>query len=289
MRKLIAFVLFLILVFSFVGLVLAEEENFVSNESEDLVLDSENNDSVAAISSVKRYDRNIYITNVTKNVDAATIYCEKKGYSATTRVDTTGKEYRVCVFPDGKECLSLEFLRGKCGAEYAKVDDVGPIGAIVVGLNQKLKEKNCDEGCQLRIGESKITIKDIDGMRRSVDSEGINANTELDLTVDEIEGKMVLRAYLSNGRWALVKYLPDRASEKASDVLGEKCAERNCTIELKEIKVSKKDRLAYEIKTHKEVKIARVMKRNMAITAQVDAESGQLIAVKKPWWAFLAN
>src|SRR3989338_2933786 len=117
----------------------------------------------------------------------------------------------------------------------------------------------------------------------------INARTGLNLTAADINSKTILRAYLSNGRHAYIKYMPDHASARALEVLRAKCVERNCTVELKEVGSGNKTRLAYEVKTEKDSQILLLFKNKMLVRAQVDAETGEIISVKKPWWAFLAK
>jgi len=290
MRKLIVLVTFFVFMFGLLGTVLADGENATSDENESaLSYSGENNSNLLVLSSGKNYNKNITVTNVTKNPNAASLYCEKKGYSSETREDTTGKEYNVCVFPDGKECNELEFLREKCGREYVNVKEGELVKSVVAGTNLKLREGKCGEGCSFKMGSSNVMINELSGGKMGIAAEDVSAATGLNLTVEEIDGKIMLRAYLSNGRWALVKYLPDKASDKAAETLGEKCAERNCTLELKEVKVGGKEKLAYEVKTSRDAKTLMFIKSKLPLTAQVDAESGQVISVKKPWWAFLAR
>jgi hypothetical protein len=70
-----------------------------------------------------------------------------------------------------------------------------------------------------------------------------------------------------------------------------KCEERNCTIELKEVAIGKSNetKLAYEIKTEKSSKVLLLFRKKMPLIAQVDAETGEVISVKKPRWAFIAR
>ncbi|MBN2147639.1 MAG: DUF333 domain-containing protein [Anaerolineales bacterium] len=46
----------------------------------------------------------------------ASVYCQGLGYTEETRENDAG-QYGVCIFPDGSECDSWEFLAGKCGQE----------------------------------------------------------------------------------------------------------------------------------------------------------------------------
>lgn len=103
---------------------------------------------------------------------------------------------------------------------------------------------------------------------------------------------------LSNGRKAEIKIMPETASETAIARLGE----LNFTIELKEVGkgtpgtdcIGKtdcldNDRLVYELTGKKEGKFLGIFKIMASEKVQVDAETGVVVSVKKPWWAFLAT
>ncbi|MDD5740964.1 MAG: PepSY domain-containing protein [Candidatus Nanoarchaeia archaeon] len=94
---------------------------------------------------------------------------------------------------------------------------------------------------------------------------------------------------LSNGRKAEIKIMPDTASETAIERLGE----LNFTIELKEVGANitkpSSPKLVYELTADKEGKMVGLFKIKGKIITQVDAETGDIISVKKPWWSFLAG
>ena len=46
----------------------------------------------------------------------ASVYCHGLGYVEETRENDEGS-YGVCIFPDGTECDSWDFLAGRCGQE----------------------------------------------------------------------------------------------------------------------------------------------------------------------------
>jgi uncharacterized protein len=46
----------------------------------------------------------------------ASVYCQGLGYQEETRTNDSG-QYGVCIFPDGSECDSWDFLAGRCGAD----------------------------------------------------------------------------------------------------------------------------------------------------------------------------
>ena len=126
----------------------------------------------------------------------------------------------------------------------------------------------------------------------------IIAYTELNITWEQIQEKIhnktqnrtKIHVNLSNGRWAEIKIMPDTASETALSRLRLKvCNEsNNCTIVLKEVGQREQIKAAYELQAERHAKLLGFFRLKMQVKAQVDAETGELIRVKKPWWAFLA-
>jgi len=85
----------------------------------------------------------------------------------------------------------------------------------------------------------------------------------------------------SSGTEKEIKIMPETASETAKQRLGD----LGFTISLKE--VGKKP--TYQLDTEKPVKILGFMKTNAKISAEIDAETGEMTSIKKPWWSFLAS
>lgn len=75
-----------------------------------------------------------------------------------------------------------------------------------------------------------------------------------------------------------VKILPEEASSKATAVT------EVGAIELKE----ESQQPIYSVKGTKQAKLLFVIPVSMQIETKVNAESGNVISVKKPWWSFLA-
>jgi len=128
-----------------------------------------------------------------------------------------------------------------------------------------------------------------EGNQVRLQSEGVEANSNMIMTREQAQDKTKLMVHLSNGMNSEVKIMPNTASETALARLGAKCEDRNCTIELKEVGTGNQTRAAYEIKTQKQSKILGLFQAKMQVQAQVDAENGEVIQTKKPWWAFLAT
>ena len=135
-----------------------------------------------------------------------------------------------------------------------------------------------------------ITVREFNNDKKELIVGRINAKYRINITADEFDGNITaLRTRLSNGKNASVKIMPDMASEVALTRLRAKCLERNCSVELKEVGNGGRARLAYEVKTEKDSRVLFLFKKNMMVSARVDAETGQVIEVRKPWWAFLAR
>jgi hypothetical protein len=125
----------------------------------------------------------------------------------------------------------------------------------------------------------------------SIQGDGeFEAESELELEEEIENNKSKIRAKLSNGRRALIKIMPNTASEKALARLRLKvCSEdNNCTIELKEVGKGNETRATYEIQRQRHFRILGLFRKKALAKAQIDAETGEIISIKKPWWAFLA-
>ncbi len=117
---------------------------------------------------------------------------------------------------------------------------------------------------------------------------------QMDVDTDSLEvkeerdsnNKSALKATLSNGRKAEIKIMPETASARAIERLGQ----LNFSIQLKEVgKNSTDTTAAYELQAERHYKILGLFQAKAQVKADVDAETGEVIQVKKPWWAFLAT
>lgn len=120
----------------------------------------------------------------------------------------------------------------------------------------------------------------------------VSAHTTLDITEEFDENNNTLLVFKSsNGKNRIIKIMPDTASERALERLRLKvCSEENnCTIELKEVPVKKALKLVYELQVQKHYRLFGLFEAKAQNKVQVDAENGEIIQEKKPWWAFLAS
>ena len=143
-------------------------------------------------------------------------------------------------------------------------------------------------GTYMNQAGKQMQVKAGEGNEVKLQSGNAEAKTIMAMTQEQIQNRTKLRVKLSNGVKSEIKVMPDTASETALARLGAKC-EGECTIELKEVGNGEQVKAAYEIKTQKQARILGLFKTQMQVQAQVNAETGEVIQAKKPWWAFLAS
>ncbi len=158
---------------------------------------------------------------------------------------------------------------------------------------------NVGEGqkIQLQAGEhlgedgQKMMIKTEANNQVRLEVGGGSAKSSMKIDQETTNGKTKLTTQLSNGQNAEIKVMPDVASDVALKRLGLKtCSEENgCSIELKEVGAGDGAKLAYEVRTQRQSKFLGLFGAKMQVQAQVDAETGEVLNVNKPWWAFLAT
>jgi hypothetical protein len=162
-----------------------------------------------------------------------------------------------------------------------------------IQTNIELREENRE---RVRDGNYSIDGKTLrverqDEMRTRLQSDSTYAESELEIEEKTNNSKRILQARLSNGRNAEIKIMPDTASQTALARLRLKvCStENNCTIELKEVGQLNQTRLAYELRAEKQSKVFGLFRARMQVQSQIDAENGEVIQEKRPWWSFLAT
>ena len=124
-----------------------------------------------------------------------------------------------------------------------------------------------------------------------IHSGDVFADCDCNLTQEMVQNQTKLKVHLSNGRNAEIKVMPDVASGTALARLRLKvCSEENnCTIELKEVGKEEGVMAAYEVQVQRHFRVLGFFKTRAQVGAQVSAETGEVVSVKKPWWAFLAS
>jgi len=168
---------------------------------------------------------------------------------------------------------------------------------------QKRDESECLEGCKCvgavmschtETGKIMTITAGRSGNTIVITIDKTEVETELEIEAendtDGEKNNTKLKAKMSNGQIKEIKIMPDAASKKALQRLRLKnCVEEEgCTLELKEVGSGKDKQLAYELQAERHSRILWMFRKKMEVKAQIDAETGELIRVKKPWWAFLA-
>ena len=138
------------------------------------------------------------------------------------------------------------------------------------------------EGEEIRVSETAQN-------RIKLKAEEVEAETELEIESEQENNKTKLKVKLSNGKYSEVKIMPNTASERALERLRLKVCleENNCKLIIKEVGKGEQTRLAYELQAEKQGRFLGLFKMKMKVQSQIDAENGEIIKAKKPWWAFL--
>ena len=133
-------------------------------------------------------------------------------------------------------------------------------------------------------------IRDSGKQSFEIHSGKVSARSDMNLSIDTsygLEGN-ILRAKLSNDRNLALKIMPDRALQIALALRsGEECGE--CKVELKEEVIEGRNRAVYVIENNEMARLLFLFDRKIKVSSFVDAENGELIGVRRPWWSFLSR
>lgn len=140
------------------------------------------------------------------------------------------------------------------------------------------------ERIQLQSGETLRIGGNQNRMMLQVNNRSAECYEGCNLTQEE-DG---IHATMSNGRDAEIKVMPNVASEVALERLRLNMCD-NCTLQLKEVGEGNQTRMTYEMKAQKRARVLGIFGSNMKVEASVDAETGEVVRSRKPWWAFLAS
>lgn len=92
---------------------------------------------------------------------------------------------------------------------------------------------------------------------------------------------------MSNKKKAEIKIMPNTAAKRALERLRLKNCNQSsgCTIELKEVGKGNLTKMTYEMRRETRAKVLGLFKTKVNVEAEIDAETGEIIRTKKPWWA----
>ena len=196
--------------------------------------------------------------------------------------DNLLKEYMKCHedFKKNNE-TSLEDRQREYQSCIAEKDaDFGGCEKYAEEINESVMEMNSngypfDRVCKLKFDISKkIMVNEIVK----------NESDEKNKFCESIEDNKCYKN-LSNGRKAEIKIMPWTASERAIERLGQ----LNFTVQLKEVGKGDEAKAIYELSGEKQGRFLGLFKIKGEVKAEIDAETGEFIKVKKPWWAFLTS
>ena len=158
------------------------------------------------------------------------------------------------------------------------------------GIGQEIRNR-VRAGIYTNENGEEIRVSEMAQNKLRLNVNNISADCNCEMEEEKIQNKTRLKTKLSNGKYFEIKIMPDTASEKALERLRIKVcsAENNCTIELKETGKGEKVKMSYELQAERHALIIGIFQAKMQVKAQVDAENGEIIQIKKPWWAFLAS
>jgi len=183
-----------------------------------------------------------------------------------------------------REEIKRDFIEDGRRVEIERRIEVNEDGTFKIKIKRKIT--NADGTVVTKV---LIIERDEDGIKKKLKIEGVDGlevETELEIE-DEFEGnESDVNAILSNGRRAAIKIMPDTASEIAI----ERLRSLNFTrIELKEIRHDGKLKAVYKVETNKNGRFLGIFKLKLKIEGNVDSETGEVLNIRKPWWAFLVS
>jgi len=211
-------------------------------------------------------------------------YTEMKGNGCAN----LGSPFSMCN-SQYSNCYTARYTCENTGKSVRICDRVGVEGTLGYGCECL---ENPEEGCGDETPNEEVSLENTNQEQEIKECPEITPpncpeNSELEEEKDSNEcviGHKCIKK-LSNGRNAEVKIMPEAASEKAIERLGE----LDFNIELKEVGEGDKTKPIYEFTGKKNGRFLGIFKIQARIQTQIDAETGEVIKIKKPWWSFLVT
>jgi uncharacterized membrane protein YkoI len=163
---------------------------------------------------------------------------------------------------------------------------------------QKINESECMEGCKCRgavvscVTENGRTMNITAGNSGNyiyiyIEQTGTNVSTKVEIITYSNGNLTIIKAVISNGSEVEIKIMPDEAQEIALEKMKIRVcnSENRCNLTLKE----EKNKLRYEMQLERHARILAIFQKKMQIRTEIDAETGEVTKIAKPWWAFLAT
>ncbi len=162
-----------------------------------------------------------------------------------------------------------------------------------VVVREMIKEKRKFIDADGKEREVKLEIKERmeNGMKKRLfksSENGLEAESELEISQNEsADGSVKVKVKTKDGKEKEIKVLPDRASEIAKARLKAKFG--NDSLEIKEITHKNTPRVVYHLEGNSSGKFLGIFKSHMNVKTDIDAETGEVVVVNRPWWAFMVK
>ena len=189
----------------------------------------------------------------------------------------------------GEFTITKEVIAGKSGCvikmeKKIKIED----GRRVEEIKKSIE---CKDGLKkeisIRIDNSTRNGRIVEKIKykseNDTDEIEVEAEDEIDLEEESNATHYKLKAKLRNGNVTDIKIMPDTASEIAL----ERLKALNFTIQLRERTDRNVPHVVYNIEANKNGRFLGIFKLAMKVDADVDPETGEVLDVNVPWWAFL--
>jgi len=180
--------------------------------------------------------------------------------------------------PENTECTTAEIYppliicSGTCEGDECET-------AVSYDISTKKEYKIRHRDRERTVSVSEAANKGSQGVLFETGGFSVPSSRELSVENEKVFMKT------SNGRKAEIKIMPETASEKAIERLGE----LDFNVELKEIGKGEEVKPVYELEGKKQGRFLGLFKIKGEVSAQVSAETGEVVKVGKPWWSFLAS
>lgn len=127
-----------------------------------------------------------------------------------------------------------------------------------------------------------------EGITRQVQINGEDVGVSEELEINDLfeENESELQAVLSNGNTTRIKVLPEQVRERVR----ERLRTRNISnMSLEQVRYRNIPRVVYNIETNQNGRFLGIFKLALKSETQIDPETGEVLDVNRPWWAFLVS
>ena len=198
-------------------------------------------------------------------------------------------EENECVTPEGfvgggREIVDDDYCE-RTGLGIRMLNKTQIHKAIQIRNRLRINQTECPENCtctgstikcELEDGRREMTIRAGNSGNVIVQVKGINMSTNV--TLYKSNGEFY--GVFGNNQTRKIRVLPDHVQEKIRERIRARL--ENQSIELDEDGI-------YRIQGKKKARLFFLFPVREKIRAQIDAETGEIIKIRNPWWGFLAR